>query len=714
MSISRAIWPKASPWNNGGSARPKATGEVRPGAAARAVAAVAAVLCVLVMLCGPVHAADADKTYQDALREFKRLSTDARAGKNREPWLALDEKFVAVYRAAPDGPLAPKALYYRGWVFEELAFRSYLEKDARQSLDHYQRMIDRFPRHAWADDAYVRRAVVARDRLKDKGLAMGELRAVLKRYPGGDKVPEAVEMLRGLDPSFSPDPGLAAAAPAAPAVDAGKAAVPAEAAAQTPAAAPQAARAAPAAVSPPPATPASPATLGEITKTGGEDYSRITLGLDRETTFRYQLLEKSAGEDAAPRRLYIDLDNVRLGQAVRPDEKIADGILRQIRAAYNRPDVVRVVLDIDNLERYNVFTLDNPFRVVLDVYAKGKPGKAPAKAATPEDKYDGWLANLFKRKDQPSEKTGKPAGKPAEKTDAKAASSADAALREETAQAAKQAAAKQAAKAPEPAPAPPAAYKPPPGSEKRLGDLVEQLGLTVRTIMIDAGHGGKDPGAKGLNGLVEKDVNLRFARLLGKKLEDHGFQVLYTRTRDVFIPLEERTAMANAKKADLFVSIHCNAHGDAKSSGLEIYSLNLASTEDAVRVAARENAVSAKTISDLQLILTDLMLNTKMKESRDLAKTVQDKALSAVSRWKTRDRGTHEAPFYVLMGARMPAVLVELGYITNPDDAKRLASDKYLEALAQGMVNGLVAYKQRIERYTGEVTVPAAGKRKAS
>ncbi|KUG29196.1 n-acetylmuramoyl-l-alanine amidase [hydrocarbon metagenome] len=412
--------------------------------------------------------------------------------------------------------------------------------------------------------------------------------------------------------------------------------------------------------------------------------------------------------------MYIDLDNVRLGQAVRPDEKIADGILRQIRAAYNKPDVVRVVLDIDNLERYNVFTLDNPFRVVLDVYAKGKSGKAPTKAATPEDKYDGWLANLFKRKDQPSEKTGKPAGKPAEKTDAKAASSADAALREETAQAAKQAAAKQAAKAPEPAPAPPPAYKPPPGSEKRLGDLVEQLGLTVRTIMIDAGHGGKDPGAQGLGGLVEKDVNLRFARLLGKKLEDHGFQVLYTRTRDVFIPLEERTAMANAKKADLFVSIHCNAHGDAKSSGLEIYSLNLASTEDAVRVAARENAVSAKTISDLQLILTDLMLNTKMKESRDLAKTVQDKALSAVSRWKTRDRGTHEAPFYVLMGARMPAVLVELGYITNSEDAKRLASDKYLEALAQGMVNGLVAYKQRIERYTGEVMVPAAGKKKAS
>ncbi|MDQ7830258.1 MAG: N-acetylmuramoyl-L-alanine amidase [Desulfovibrionaceae bacterium] len=698
--------------------RSPAAGGSRPGLATRALAAVAAVCCVLAALGGPVQAADADKAYQEALRQFKRLSTDAAAGKNREPWLALDEKFVAVYRAAPDGPLAPKALYYRGWVFEELAYRSYLEKDARQSLDHYQRMIDRFPRHAWADDAHVRRAVVLRDRIKDKGQAMDELRVVLKRYPDGDKVAEAVEMLRGLDPSFTPEPRQAASAPpsgtgSAKAADAGKAAAPTETAAAPQAQAVPGGQMVLAAASPPAATSGAPATLGEISKTGGDDYSRITLGLDRETTFRYQLLEKTKGEDTAPRRLYIDLDNVRMGQAVRADEKIADGILRQIRAAYNRPDVVRVVLDIDNLDRYNVFTLDNPFRVVLDVYATGKPGKAPASAPAPgdkpQDKYDGWLSNLFKAK------SASPPGaaKPAEKAADKAAPSTDAAMREETAQAARQAAAKQSAKAPEPAPAKPPAYKPPPGSEKRLGDLVEQLGLTVRTIMIDPGHGGKDPGAQGLGGLVEKDVNLRFAKILGKKLEEHGFQVLYTRTKDVFIPLEERTAMANAKKADLFVSIHCNAHGDAKSTGLEIYSLNLASTEDAVRVAARENAVSAKTISDLQLILTDLMLNTKMKESRELARTVQDRAVSSVARWKTRNRGAHEAPFYVLMGARMPAVLVEMGYITNPDDAKRLASDKYLEALAQGMVNGLVAYKQRIERFTGEA-VPAAGKKKDS
>ncbi|QLA15076.1 N-acetylmuramoyl-L-alanine amidase [Desulfolutivibrio sulfoxidireducens] len=675
--------------------------------------AVAAFLCLAGFSEGRAFAAAPDTTYREGLREFKHLSTDAKAGKSREKWLALDKTFVAVYRDAPNGPLAPKALFYRGWVHEELALRSFLKKDATACLDLYQRMIDRYPRHEWADDAYVRRAAVFRDRLKDPAQAMAELRAVIKRYPDGDKIAEAVEMLRALDPSFVPEPRTAD-----PGKDMAKTA-------PTPGASNAPGGGSSSSAAPNLASPSSPALLSDISKTGGDDYSRITLCLDKETSYRYQLLDQAPGESAAPRRLYIDLDNVKLGPNVRPDEKISDGILRQIRTAYNKPNVVRVVLDIDNLDRQNVFTLDSPFRVVLDVYAKAKAGKprspaetreeaAPTSAgsgAKPDDKYDGWLANLFKRKDTTSAPSGKSAATAKDGKDA-----ATAAMREETAQAAKDAAAT-SAKAPAPSAKAPAvsAYTPPPGSEKRIGDLVEQLGLTVRTIMVDAGHGGKDPGAQGLNTLVEKDVNLRFARILGKKLEDHGFTVLYTRTRDVFIPLEERTAMANAKKADLFVSIHCNAHGDAKSSGLEIYSLNLASTEDAVRVAARENAVSAKTISDLQLILTDLMLNTKMKESRDLAKTVQTQTIGSVSgRWKTRDRGTHEAPFYVLMGARMPAVLVEMGYITNPDDAKRLASDKYLEALAQGMVNGLVAYKQRIERFTGEAAPKAVKKKSAS
>jgi len=193
-------------------------------------------------------------------------------------------------------------------------------------------------------------------------------------------------------------------------------------------------------------------------------------------------------------------------------------------------------------------------------------------------------------------------------------------------------------------------------------------------------------------------VNLRFAKILGAELKRRGLNVLYTRTTDTFIPLETRTDLANNKGADLFVSIHCNAHGDAGTSGLETYSLNLASSQEAVRVAARENASSKKTIGDLQAILTDLMLSAKTTESKDLAQYVQKRSMANLS-GRTRDRGPHEAPFFVLIGANMPAVLVEMGYITNPAEAKRLASDAYLRALARGMVDGILSYKKKIERY---------------
>nr|WP_272881533.1 N-acetylmuramoyl-L-alanine amidase [Fundidesulfovibrio soli] len=220
--------------------------------------------------------------------------------------------------------------------------------------------------------------------------------------------------------------------------------------------------------------------------------------------------------------------------------------------------------------------------------------------------------------------------------------------------------------------------------------------------MVDAGHGGKDPGAHGAGGLVEKDVNLRIAKLLGGKLEKMGFEVLYTRTQDKFVSLEGRTAMANARKADLFVSIHCNAHGDSGSSGLETYSLNLASTPDEVRVAARENSVDPRRISDMQKILDELMHASKLTESRDFARAAHASALSQAKRGgSTRDRGLHEAPFYVLLGAKMPAILVEVGYITNPAEAARLRNEKYLEGLAQGIAEGVRAYKQKIERFGG-------------
>ncbi|MBF0482897.1 MAG: N-acetylmuramoyl-L-alanine amidase [Desulfovibrionaceae bacterium] len=218
--------------------------------------------------------------------------------------------------------------------------------------------------------------------------------------------------------------------------------------------------------------------------------------------------------------------------------------------------------------------------------------------------------------------------------------------------------------------------------------------------MLDPGHGGKDNGATGARGLHEKDVTLALAKILGAKLTAQGFTVHYTRTADVFVPLSKRTEMANAARADLFVSIHCNAHEQKSVSGLETYSMNLARSKEAAKVAARENASEQRRIGDLQSILTDLMLNSKVKESGDLAASVHGGALAGLSRYHSlRDHGIHEAPFFVLLGAKMPAVLIEAGYVTNPEEAAALSDKAYLDKLATGLVAGLLNYKSKIERY---------------
>jgi N-acetylmuramoyl-L-alanine amidase len=231
--------------------------------------------------------------------------------------------------------------------------------------------------------------------------------------------------------------------------------------------------------------------------------------------------------------------------------------------------------------------------------------------------------------------------------------------------------------------------------------LARVLGLSVSKVVIDPGHGGKDHGATGLTGTREKDLTLQFAKVLAEKIEKRlGLEVVLTRQKDVFLPLEERTALANTKGADLFISIHANAHRSKKVHGIETYFLNLATDEEAMRVAARENATTQKNISDLQMILSDLMLNSKITESGRLATKVHRAMVSAVKRhYKgVRDLKVKQAPFYVLIGANMPSILVELGFLSNKTEENRLKNWKYLNRLSDGIVEGVKAYNQSIKK----------------
>lgn len=228
--------------------------------------------------------------------------------------------------------------------------------------------------------------------------------------------------------------------------------------------------------------------------------------------------------------------------------------------------------------------------------------------------------------------------------------------------------------------------------------LAEQFGLGIKTIVLDPGHGGKDPGAVSPSGLMEKDIVLEIAkktaRILNRK---KGYNVILTRTEDVFIPLEERTALANTHKADLFVSIHVNAAANPGLQGLETYYLNMATSREERRAAARENSSSASQLSDLQRILDDLMKKSKKEESYRLAKIMHRQLIRGLENsYGINDLGVKKAPFIVLIGARMPAILLETGFISNHEEEKRLCSRNYQGILARQITRGIVDYASNL------------------
>ncbi|MEZ6853895.1 N-acetylmuramoyl-L-alanine amidase [Halodesulfovibrio aestuarii] len=553
--------------------------------------------------------------YRNALNQFRSLVKNSNQARYRSNWKRLEDKFIAIYQANPDGSYAPKVLYYMGRVNEELAKRSYLRSDFQAAVDYYNRCSRRFTKHSWTDDSLYRSARIQYYNLNQPAEARRTLNTVLRKYQSGDKYKNALELhrkilaeIRGSSSSAAPRPKVV------------KKVSPSRATSRT---APSSHKA------------SGKVVLNGIRFTSSNDYTRVVIDLSGEVKHQYKFLNADPSRNL-PFRLYIDLAGTVPSQAVKDELKIYDGILRMIRVGKPVPATSRVVLDFESVQKYTVFALENPYRVVVDVSAP----QAGEKRQPPVD---------LSRK--------APVSKP-----------------------------KKASRTVPPS--------------RKIPDLVEQLGLTVKTVMIDAGHGGKDPGAS-KNRIREKDYVLKTAKMLGKKLKAKGFNVVYTRSTDVFIPLEERTAKANVQKVDLFVSLHINANNKRSVNGIETYYLNLARSKSARRIAARENAISEKRISDLQFILTDLMLNSKMQESKALAELVQASMLKTVRArgWKTRSNGVRSAPFYVLMGAKMPSILVELGYCSNSTEAKRLRNSSYLNLLADGIAKALTTYRRNLKNY---------------
>jgi N-acetylmuramoyl-L-alanine amidase len=334
---------------------------------------------------------------------------------------------------------------------------------------------------------------------------------------------------------------------------------------------------------------------------------------------------RQAHDRKLPARIYIDFRGARIAPGVK-DIPIGDGLLKMARVGQFRPDVVRVVLDIENIKECKIFPLSNPFRVIIDV-----KGGRRAEISRMDDSI---------RNARPEPRLERP---PEDKK-----------------------AAQPKLKVPR-----------------------------VRRIVIDPGHGGTDPGAVGPNGLKEKDVVLAIGLKLARKIrEETGIEAIMTRSTDVFIPLEERTAIANKVNADLFVSIHANASLNKAASGIETYYLNLAKTDKAARVAARENNTSLAKVSLLQTILFDLMANHKINDSARMADEVQKSLHARVAKkyQGVKNLGVKQGPFYVLVGATMPSILVETAFLSNDHEAELLTDEDYQHTAAAGILDGIRSY----------------------
>jgi N-acetylmuramoyl-L-alanine amidase len=548
-----------------------------------------------------------------------------------------------------------------------------------QVVTSFEGIVRRFPTSGYADDALWQAASLADaayqrfNRGEDRDRALKIYRWLIQEYPKSTFVKHANAKVATLAKTAPTLPAAVPAVATAPPPLAPLVSRPLKAAAFLPPAADRVAYAVPASPSTPVApaasvAPAPPdrATLTAISRVVLPASVRITLELDREVMYHEERI-------AGPARLFFDLKNVQ------PSAPLMDKVLsyssdvvNKVRVGRHPDNTVRVVLDFEGVSRYSVFTLYSPFRLVID---------AERVTATPASKA---ATLVVPAPPPPAAEPKKPAivEKPV-------------VIAEEP----------MAPPTPENAPAavspasPPAIPTAPSANSAGGFSMARQLGLSVSRIVIDPGHGGHDPGtpAKGLN---EADLTLDIALRLEKLLQkEAGVEVVLTRRTDVYVPLEERTAIANRSNADLFLSIHANSSRNVTAKGIETYFLSFASSPEAEAIAARENSASEREMHQLPDIIKAISLNNKLDESRDLANMVQNSLVTtlAKSNKEVRGRGVKKAPFVVLIGAAMPSVLAEISFITNKQELQLLKTAAYKDKIALALYNAVLKYRRSLK-----------------
>jgi len=656
-------------------------------------------------------ASDCTAAYQAGLDHYSALVqswTQKKSSSRAGAWQELAQEFQAVAEKYPDCHKADDAWFQAGKILLEHCQSPPNPDQLNAALSDFQVLIQKYPDSTLADDAQFYRGR-AYELLGDPAQARIEYQLTIQRYRRGDMVREAQARLDKIPkiaatgpttpPAPKPAPAAGMAAGQSPLPSSANAARPQPPALPTPGTAP-------------PTKSQNPlARLIEIRYWSSKDYTRVVVDLDREVAFLPPHLLRPDPSLGTPPRLYLDFPGTALSREFKQktplvagfyDLPIGDGLLKRARAGQPQETTSRVVLDLESVASYHCFPLpgeEGGFRVILDIRGQKPPAGAAAAKAEPPVPAPQTAPTIPRPSGAPVATPA--AGPPVSPSPAPAPPISPSPGPQPP------------IVKPEPATDKPSTAKPEPPAINRQPGAVQRPPSTANRqppakylIVIDPGHGGKDPGAIGPGRVREKDVALAVAKKLKTRLEKENpnVKVALTRNDDRYLSLVERTAMANTLNANLFISIHCNASPNRQAAGIETYFLDNTTDRAALKLAARENFVREETLTKpddyLNDILADMTTTTKVEGSVPLAGLIQESLVRELKKEYSgvNNLGVKKAPFWVLTGAMMPCVLIETSFISNRKEEKRLASSAFQDDLARATAKGLSNYLENYPR----------------
>jgi N-acetylmuramoyl-L-alanine amidase len=669
-------------------------------------------MCVSMLPQEARAAANAHVRRQAAGAQYSR-GEEQRATLNSKPvekrTLAEYKQVVSTYRRVylitPHAIEVPDALLSVAELYTEMGERfgrSYYQL----AVESYQFLLREYPNSKYCQDALFRTAKLQKDQLGDSALATQSYQDFLKRFPRSQRRREAQEALADLTLLKSIEGSRTSAA--ATATQPAPTVVSVEE--NEPAAAPPA---------------ASAERGGELSHSGAvprirristsatTDATRVVI--DLEDTVQY-----ASARISNPDRIFFDLHAAKLTPELARGKIGVEGkLLTAIRVAQNQAGVVRVVLDVTAVKDYTASLLNQPPRLVIDLYpgphgaanflrAFGKSKPSASDASSSEDieqtaastKASPAQAAAMKEFAALERAVAPLPGEPVNPAGGPNAPASSTGTLVRNAPATSRTLRAKAGRSPSGKPDLITRVAAPQPTRDGQSTLTRTLGLKIGRIVIDAGHGGHDTGTIGPTGLMEKDLCLDVALRLGKIIQQRlpGADIVYTRSDDTFIPLEDRTRIANEAKADLFLSIHANSSEDHAARGIETYYLNLKGSGDSMEVAARENAASQQSIHDLEDLIKKIARTEKIDESREFAEDIQDSLSKRIQKSvkPVKNRGVRKAPFVVLIGADMPSILTEISFLSNPADELLLKKPEYRQRVAEGLYQGVASYLQSL------------------